>query len=295
MKKIILIFLILAGIIGAWWFTSSRSLSTKESGVNQEVSNEKPSPEQILENDYQKIARNLKAENISGDEWKKINTYSIKPEELVTKESAAEYLKAAQANIPDIYTCLKKDFCGMTTRGEDDAYFDDQRTPAHILINRNLKVMKESLRKDESLKSQVDWELMQELASSGSEMLAVEALDIIREFDTNGMKTDELIKMTEDYKGTAKADALVRISKKGSASDKLLLARDIEEVFAMSDANTVISVLENLKQMSLSATELSRVLRNLCRFKDNAAEEQNWKMIKYEANKLNSEFEKSCN
>ena len=183
----------------------------------------------------------------------------------------------------------------MTTRNDNDAYFDDQATPAHILINRSLLIMKESLRKDINLKSQVDWEILQELASSGNELLAVEALDIIREFDSESMKTDDLIKLSSDYKGSAKADALVRIAKKKNPTDKLLVASEIEEVFASSDNDTVISVLEQMKQMNFSQNELSRILRNLCRYKGDPEEERNWLMVKSLATKIYSDFEKLCN
>lgn len=291
MKKIILALVFILGLSGVWWITSHSAPSLTEG----EMTKKQPSPEQIIANDYEKIARNLKPENISGDEWGVINNYSLPVEKVVTKESAGSFFKTAQANIPDIYSCLKKDFCGMTTRNDNDAYFNDQATPAHILINRNLKIMKESLRKDITLQSQVDWELLQDLAASGSEMLSVEALDIIREFDSESVKTDELIKLTSDYKGTAKADALARISKNKGPADKMLLAGEIEEVFASADNDTVISVLQQLSQMSFSETELSRILRNLCRYKDNPEEERNWLMIKSQAKKLYPNFEKICN
>lgn len=295
MKKIILAFVCIIGLIGVWWLTSHSAPNKVETTEAEEKSI--PSPEEILANDYEKIARNLKPENIEGDEWKQINTYSLTPEKIVTKDSAAAYFKTAQSNIPDIYSCLKKDFCGMTTRNENDAYFDDQATPAHILINRNLKIMKESLRKDIALKSQVDWELLQDLASSGNELLSVEALDIIREFDSESVKTDDLIKLTSDYKGTAKADALVRIAKKNGTSDKLLVSREIQNVFAdtNSDNDTVISVLEQMKSMNFSQDALSRILRNLCRYKEDPAEERNWLMIKSQAKKVYPDFEKLCN
>lgn len=292
MKKVIAVLLVAVGIAGLWWkMSSTPALLTKE---EVQMEGEK-TPEEILASDFERIESNLKPENTTKDEWKKVTDYAVRPEDLVTKENAHNFLSVTQNNLPDLYACLKKDFCGMTTRGEDDAYFDDQRTPAHILMNRNLKILKESLRKDIALKSQVNWDLIQELAASDSEMLQVEALDILREFDDESMKTEELIKMTEDYKGTAKADALMRIAKSKKASDKRLVAGEVEEVFAMSDANTVISVLENVKKMDLGQRDLTRVFRNLCRFKDNADEAHNWKMIKYEASQINADFEKLCN
>ncbi len=295
MKKVLLPLLIVIVVAGAWWNFSPRSSFTAPEVTSEVTPAPTPmkSPEEIVAADYEKIAKHLSARNTSGDEWKQINNYSLTPEALVTNANAKTYFKTAQSNVPDIFSCLKKDFCGMETRGEDDAYFDDQKTPAHILLNRNLKIMKESLKKDGSLKSEVDWDLMKELATSGSDMLSVEALDIIREFDSESMKTDELIKMTQDLQGQAKADALLRLSKKSNSTDKILLASEIEEIFAQKDGNTVISVLEKLRNMSLGANA-SRILFHLCRFKENE-DKQNWPTIKFLASKVNNEFEKNCN
>ena len=299
MKKLLLFFLFVIIVVGAWWKISPRySVSPSSDFVDVLPSpskTEEPmkSPEEILARDYEKISKNLSAKNTSNDEWKQINQYAVKPEDLVNAQNAKDYFKTASSNVPDLFSCLKKDFCGMETRGEDDAYFDDQRTPAHILLKRNLSIIKESLRNNPSLKSDVDWVLMKELARSGSDMLSVEALDIIREFDKESVKTDELIKVTRDLKGQAKAEALVNLSRKSNSTDKILLASEVEEIFAMGDANTVISVLEKLKNMSLGANT-TRVLKNLCRFRDNE-QSHNWPVIKMSAIKINKEFEKMCN
>lgn len=293
MKKVLLPLLIVIVVAGAWWNYSPRSSFTASGVAPKASSAPMKSPEEIVADDYEKIAKHLSERNTSGDEWKQINNYSLTPATLVTTSNAKTYFKTAQSNVPDIFSCLKKDFCGMETRGEDDAYFDDQKTPAHILLNRNLLIMKESLKKDGSLKSEVDWDLMKELATSGSDMLSVEALDIIREFDSESVKTDELIKVTQDLKGQAKADALVNLSKKTNSTDKILLASEVSDVFASGDANSVISVLEKLRNMSLGANA-TRTLVHLCRFKDNE-ESHNWPVIKNQALKVNNEFEKMCN
>ena len=299
MKKLLLPFLIIIIAIGAWWFFSPRSSVILPTTVDETASLEQQesapmkSPEEILAKDYEKIAQNLSEKNTSNDEWKQINQYAIRPENLVNAQNAKNFFKTASSNVPDLYSCLKKDYCGMETRGEDDAYFDDQRTPAHILLKRNLSIIKESLRKDSSLRSEVDWTLMKDLAKSGADMLAIEALDIIREFDKEGLKTEELIKVTRDLTGQAKADALVNLSKKSNSTDKILLASEVEEIFAMGDANTVISVLENLKNMDLGPNA-TRVLKNLCRFKDNE-QSHNWPVIKMNAMKVNNEFLNICN
>ena len=289
MKKIILALIVIVAFAAVWWNKTPPAAPIAKKNVEKSV----PSPDEILASDYEKISKNLKPENTSSEEWKQINSYSLSPVSIVNKDNAKGFFKVASANIPDIYSCLKKDFCGMETRGPDDAYFDDERTPAHILINRNLKIIKESLTQDPSLKSQVNWDLMRDLANSNSEMLSVEALDIIGEFDTANGKSDELVKLTQDYKGTAKAEALARIAK--NSSDKKAVANDIEEVFAMGDANTVISVLEKVKSMNFNESERPKILKNLCRFKNMENEAHNWAMIKSLAKKIYSDFEKSCN
>lgn len=288
MKKIVVTLLILAGIAAVWL-----NRKPQAAPVLKTVQTDAPvnTPEQILMNDYEKIAKNLDPVNTAGEEWKEINNYALSPATLVKAENAKTFFNTAQKNLPDIYSCLKKDFCGMETRNEDDAYFDDQRTPAHILINRNLKIMKEALLKDQSLASQVDWELMQDLAASESEMLSVESIDIIRQFDSKNVKTDDLIKLTENAKGTAKAEALEKIAKNNDANGKVILASEIADTFAVADNDTVISILEKLGGMGFSKDQTAKMLKNLCDRK----EDHNWKMIRYEALKINKDFERNCN
>jgi hypothetical protein len=298
MKKsnIYLFMLLITTGVGVWWLSSnSSSLDLEKTQKKMATATSSTSLEEFVSKDYAKIAKNLKNENVSGEEWKMVNNYALPAEKIVTSENAKLFFKVTSANMADIYSCLKKDFCGMTTRGEDDAYFDDKGTPAHILLNRSLKIMKESLRKDESLKKLIDWDLIQDLARSNSEALSVEALDILREFDSESHQTDKLIKITESYNGVAKADALIALSKNSSIKDKILLANEIEDVFSGADNNTVISVLEKLDKMKFSKVEIPKILRNLCRYKNLPDEEANWKMIRYQATKIYADFEMTCN
>ena len=291
MKKIITLLLILVAA-AVWWKQTPPAAVSVESKVHVEATK---TPEQIIANDYQRLTATLKPENIQNDEWNKINDYSIKAETLVNKNNAEGFFKVAKNNLPDLYSCLKKDFCGMETRGEHDPYFDEELTPAHILINRNLKVMKESLKEDNSLAAQVDWELLQDLAASNADMLSVEAVEILREFNPEVAKTDHMIEMTKDSKGTVKAENLVRIAKNAKGADKVLIANEVEEVFAVSDANTAISVLENVPKMAFSKKQLPELLKNLCKFKNDEDLKHNWGMVKTQANKIYADFEKSCN
>lgn len=294
MKKLILV-LIVSVTLGAWWFKSSRSLNESTANSNSVVQTTAPNPEAILANDYAKLVANLDPKNISNDEWKKINDYSLKAKDLVNSANAKSFFITANNNVPDLYSCLKKDFCGMQTRNDNDAYFDDKRTPAHILINRNLTIMKESLAIDPSLAKDIDWDLMEELAASNSEMLSIEALEIMREYNPTLSKTDHLLELTKSSSGTVKAESLLKIASKASPADKLLIANEIQEVFAMSDANTAMSVLENVKKMAFSPTQTPSLLKNLCKFKVEEDLKHNWPMVKNEANKIYADFEKSCN
>lgn len=291
MKKIIIALVVIIIGVGAWKMISSRSLLSNE---DQIVVVDERSPEEILADDIQKITVNLKKENVETETWKEINNFSVSESQLVTKENAKEFFKSANANLPDIYSCLMKDFCGMTTRGEQDPYFDEQRTPAHILMNRNLQVMKEAIRKDPSLKESIDLDFMMELASSEYELLQNGAFEILKDLDESKVDSDDLMKMSAGSKGTAKANNLVSLSQKNGV-DKAALLDKVKEVFASGDSDTVISVLERLKDMKLPNDQVKASLKNLCQFKDNEEEEHNWKMIRYEALKINKDFEKDCN
>lgn len=285
MKKIVLLAMILIPVsIGVWVMQTSTHRA--ETPTTQKT------PVQTVEGDLEKIQKQLKPENINNNEWKEINNYAIRPENLITTSNAESFFNTAKNNLPEIYNCLKKDFCGMEPSA-NDPYFDDQRTPAHILLNRNLQIMKESLKKDPTLSSAVDWDLMDQLANSQQEMLEVEALDIIQNFSPSKVEVESTLKAAKNFKGTSKADSLIRVSNKASVKDKQLIMNEIEEVFATNDAHTVISVLESMDQMRLSKESMLKSFRNLCRFKDDV-NPGNWKMIHFLANKLNSEFNKLC-
>lgn len=292
MKNIIIIASIFIGFSGFIFYWKKLSIGNSAKIMKQD--NFK-SPERIVGDDYRKIIKNLKPENIKNNEWLEINNYFVKVEDAVNSNNASLFFSSAQSNLPDLYACLKKDFCGMETRGEDDAYFDDKRTPAHILINRSLKFIGESLRKDASLKSKVNWDLIQELANFDAEIIQVEAIAILREFYSDSIRINQLLKITESYKGLTKANALVSISKNANPQEKLLVANEVEDLFADADAHTVISVLENLKEMGIEEKETPTLLSGLCRFKeDDQNGGGNWKMIKHLTKKINSEFEKIC-
>ena len=287
MKKVVLPTLLFFSVLASvWYFSKSKTEAQALTPVQ--------SPEEIVGTDFEKIEKQLKPENIKADEWKGINDYTVPVNELVSSDNAAQYFKTAQNNLPELYSCLKKDFCGMES-SPGDPYFDDQRTPAHILMNRSLKIMKESLQKNKSLAADVNWDLIEELAQSDMEMLEVEALDIINQFGSAHVGTEDSLKKSQHFKGTAKADALVRLSQKGNEKDQALIASDIEEVFAHSDAHTVISVLETMGQMKLKKETVAKTFNNLCRFKEEDSNPANWKMISYLATKLNSDFKNSCN
>lgn len=286
MKKILsssLIILTIAVVV--WWAQKPAPTAATLSPVQ--------SPEEIVGSDFEKIEKNLKPENIKTDEWKEINNFAANPEVIVTQKNAIGFLKTAQNNLPELYSCLKKDFCGMES-SENDPYFDEERTPAHIVMNRSLKVIKESLNKNPALSAEVNWELLEELAHSGESMLEVEAVDIINKFNPAGKGLEDTLKMSRNYTGTAKAEALVRLSENAKNGEKRMIANEIEEIFASADAHTVISVLENMDQMKLGPTATLKTFNNLCRFKENSTNPGNWKMIDYLASKLNPEFKKIC-
>ncbi len=249
----------------------------------------------ILSNDRKRLEKNLKKEILQDENWVKVNDYSIEVKNLVTKKNAKELFKLSNESIEELASCLKKNFCGMERRSDDDSYFDDSRTPGHILLSRNLEIMYESLKINPGLKNEVDWDLVRELTDSANEKVQVIAMDLLKSFNTKDNGTEKLIKIVDNYRGNAKADALVELSSRASEEDHSLLLTAIEKSFADDDPNTAISVVEKLGKMHLSKNEIERVSKNLCHYKENGADEPNWKMINYEIGKLEVDLDKICN
>lgn len=252
------------------------------------------SGEDILSRDRKRLEKNLKKEILQDENWVKVNDYSIEVKNLVTKKNAKELFKLSNESISDLASCLKKDFCGMERRSDDDSYFDDSRTPGHILLGRNLEIMYESLKIDPELKKEVNWDLIRELTDSANEKVQVIAVELLKNFNTRENGTERLIKIVENFSGNSKADALVELSSRASEDDHSLLLNAIEKSLAGDDPNTAISVVEKLGKMHLAKNEIERVSKNLCHYKENGADEPNWKMINYVIGKLDVDLDKIC-
>ncbi len=293
-KKIFLVSIIVLVSALVWWKSqqgTSLNLSTNSSGSTR-------SGAEILANDQQKLERNLKPETLTDKNWPQVNDYALSAKNLVNKNNAKELFELTQRSAKDLTACLKKDFCGMEKRSDADAYFDDKKTPGHILLGRNLEIMIEALGQNNDLKKDLDWELLRELTDSENEKIQVLALEIIRDYDQGNSDTDKLLDIAEKFQGNAKADALEKIAAKkdfkNSLNDRILLVNALEKSFASDDPNTVISVVEKMSKMQLSKDELAKVSRNLCHFKENGTDDPNWKMIKYDMRKM-ADLDKICN
>lgn len=285
LKRIFLVTAIIL-IAGFWW--------KSQPGSSLQTSPEYSRPLEIISNDKLKLERNFKPEILSHKYWQQVNDYALNPINLVNKDNASELFRLTQAGVKDLAICLKKNFCGMERRSEDDAYFDDKKTPGHILLGRNLEIMLESLRQNPELKKQIDWDLIKGLTDSENEKIQILALDIIKNYDTNNADANKLLDIAEKYKGNAKASALEKIASSIASNNRLGLVNALEQSFSQDDPDTVINIVEKLNSMHLSQDELLKVSRNLCRFKEQGSNSPNWKMIKYNMKKL-VDIESICN
>lgn len=258
------------------------------------LSHPRKSAEAILANDRQKLEENLTKEILNDENWIKVNDYSTDVKDLVNKKNAKELFKLSNRSITNLASCLKKNFCGMERKNEDDAYFDDGKTPGHILLGRNMEIMVESLKDDPELRKEVDWDLIRELTDSMNEKVQLLAVELLKNFNTKENDTQKLLKIADNYKGNAKALALIEISSRNSEEDHSLLLNAIEKSLAGDDPHTAISVVEKLGKMHLTKNELERVSQSLCHYKENGAEEPNWKMIDYLIGKLDIDLDLIC-
>jgi hypothetical protein len=288
----IIVFLCSAGIFlkspTSTIFKNVENNNTKNSSLSS------TNTENILKNDLAKLVRNLKIETVQDRNWVNVNDYSINVKELVNPKNSKHLFNLTNGSIANLANCLKKDFCGMERRSESDAYFDENKTPGHILLGRSLNIMLESLRINPGLQSKIDWDLINEFTFSSNERIQVLAVELIKEYDTSENDTDNLFKIVDNFKGNAKADALAKLSVKDSSSERIIFVNSLEKAFAGDDPNTVISVVENLKKMNLSKEEMARVSKNLCHYKENGTDDPNWKMIKYDMGKVSIDLENIC-
>lgn len=291
-KKTIIVSILVLFCAGGWWKSqpgTSLSLSKTPVKVNAVTD--------ILADDQQKLERNINKEVLADEFWPQINDYTKNAKSMVDKNNAKAIFKITQGAIKDLATCLKKDFCGMERRNDNDAYFDDVKTPGHILLGRNLDIMIEALQVDPDLKKELEWELIRELTENENEKIQVLALEIIKDFDQSGADTDKLLEIADNFKGNAKAEAFAKIASRDSLNtenNRILLVNALEKSFSGDDPNTVISVVEKMNKMRLSESEIAKVSRNLCHFKENGSDDPNWKMIKYDMAKV-ADLDKICN
>lgn len=248
----------------------------------------------VLEKDKQALEKNISKEILSNENWIKINDYSLPVKELVNLNNSTAIFQVSKLSVNDLSRCLKKDFCGMERKDANDSYFDETKTPGHILLGRNLEILRETLTKNPELSIQVDWDVIRELSDSENEKVQVLAIDLLKKFNSKEGTTDKLFKIVDNYNGKAKADALVEISSDNSEEAHNQLLNYISKSFSSDDPNTAMSVLEKLPQMHISQREMEMVANYLCHYKEQGSEEHNWKMIKYQMGKYSISMDTVC-
>lgn len=292
-----LIFSLVILIIGAGLYKKLGSSANTHSTPIINSSNDqspKMTAESILKNDQERLNKNINTEILNDLSWKEINNYSIKPNMLVNSKNATHLFKIANKVVPDLVSCLKKDFCGMERRNENDSYFDERKTPAHILLERNLSIMLLSLKENPELKQEIDWNLVNELTENSNENIQVMAVELMANFNSDKIEEAKILKIVDEYKGDAKANALSKLAQSNPGANKSGLIDSIEKAFTNDDPNTVISVVEKLEKMNLTTDQLTKVAKKLCHYKENGTDDPNWKMIRYNMGKMKIDLDSTC-
>jgi hypothetical protein len=235
----------------------------------------------IFNKDKDKLKGHFNKQILNDENWKSINDYSIPPANLVTSEKSEKLFKLAIENIETLSVCLMKDYCGMEKKSDQDAYFDDAKTPGHILLGRNLEIISEALKINGKWKDEVDWDLIRELSNNKNEKIQKLAFYLLFNY---GEKTDlknEAMSLMRSYKGQARALALLDLSAGRDTKSHRQLVHLISQTFLLNDPNTVISVLEKMGRMKLSVLELKELSKSICHFQDDELGGHNWKMMNF--------------
>lgn len=225
---------------------------------------------------------------------KGIGNFNNSTNQLVNIQNASAMSQNALENIKTLHNCLRKDYCGMTTRNDDDSYFDYEKTPAHIYLGRSLEILLETLKVNSLLSKNVDWELIEELTKNENRKISVLALELMSKYGNTQNDIEHMLFLLKPLKGEAKADGFVNLSFRFLNQDKSLFIDALEKTFVEDDNNTVLSVVAKLNKMSLTKIEIEKISNGLCHFKDDSLNVPNLKMLKYEFLKLGVIFDQNC-
>ncbi len=247
----------------------------------------------IVKDDLEKIQSKLILNNNQNDLWLLLNDYSKKSDQIVNSENKKAYFDLVNQHVKDLNSCIKKDFCGIE-RAEGKAYFDDEKTPAHILLARELEVFKSILKLDPAFSDQIDWNLITEISLMKSPIVQNIALDLLRNFDKKNNGAEKLLKMSQEYKGELKAKLFLNLAKDALPDERRILINAFKDSFAKDDADTIISILEKIGEMRLSKAELLEVLPYLCRFKESELQAHNLKVISMHLTRLKLSVKEVC-
>lgn len=243
-------------------------------------------------NDLKKIESFLKPENVQSPIWEVLVDYRTDLKKTINKQNAQSYFETASKNLPDLVFCLRKDFCGMDKPTVESPYFDSERTPAHLLVARTLKVISETLKNRPELAKQVDWNLITEISGlTGNEVRAA-SMELLLKFDRRNAGKENLFEIAESYKGTAKANFYTQVAADLLPEERPIFMITLEKSLEQDDPNTVISIVEQIQSLHLSRSEVAIVGKALCHFKD--GHKSNWQMIVSKMKVVDNNFEHNC-
>lgn len=242
--------------------------------------------------DLKKIESFLKPQNIQSATWETLVDYRTDLKKTINKQNAQSYFETASKNLPDLVHCLRRDFCGMDKPTVESPYFDSERTPAHLLVARTLKVIFETLKNRPELATQVDWHLITEISGLDGNEVKSSAMDLLLHFDRRNAGKDNLFEIASSYTGTAKANFYSKVAADLLPEERPLFINTLEKSLEQDDPNTVISIVERIQTLHLSDSEVATVGKVLCRFKD--GHKHNWDMIVSKMKVVDNNFEQNC-
>lgn len=248
----------------------------------------------IPQADLRKIEGFLKPKNIQSPSWKVLVDYRVDLNTIITKDNAKDYFETALNNLPDLVECLRKDYCGMDKASISAPYFDNERTPAHLLVARTLNVLQASLKQVPELAIQIDWNLITEISGLNGNEVKAASMELLISFDKRNNGKEHLFEIAEGYKGIAKAKFYSEMAADLAAEERPVFINTLEKTLESDDADTIISTVEKMNTFRLTHNEIARVGKALCRFKRDESQEHNWKMIVMNMKKMDNNFEQHC-
>jgi hypothetical protein len=244
----------------------------------------------VSDENIHQIESFLKPQNTQSPNWKNIVDFHLSIKKIINLENAQSYFEIATLNLPDLVICLRKNICGLNQINS----FELDRTPAHLLIARSLNVIQETLKYRPDFSSRIDWNLITEISGLSGNEIKLASGELLSNFDYRNNGKEHLFDIVESYKGADKAKFYSQIAAELVVAERPVFVNTLAKSLAHDESETVLSIIDKMKDFHLTKIEVTSVSKALCRFKTEKDQIKTWNTIITKMSRIDDHFQQNC-